>query len=123
MDPDFVKFASSTPEAFSYFRCGGEVYNKGLLRLALRDKAPTAVSLRSSGAPYEAVEQDYMRKSWSYLRAFWCKDSQLEQLGLIDGGLIRKRFARRREILIDSTFLLPVTLVEGWCRANTNRIT
>jgi asparagine synthetase B (glutamine-hydrolysing) len=122
MDYTFLRFSSSVPSYFNVFRCGGEVYNKGLVRLAMRGRASTRVSLRSSGAPYEAVEQDYMRRSWSELVEFWREDSELEGLGLIDAGEIRADLDCPRKVLRRSTFLLPAMLVESWLRFNSSRV-
>jgi asparagine synthetase B (glutamine-hydrolysing) len=122
LDPRFTVFASAIPHQLHWLRCGGEVYNKALLRIALRNSAPPSVSLRSSGAPYEAVEQRYLRRSWDDVVEFWNEPCILEQLGMMNAQRMRATLNNRRDFLRRSTYNLPVMLVESWLRANPDRI-
>lgn len=122
MDQRFLVFASSFRARVNLFRCGGEVYNKALLRLAMRGRAPTSVSLRSAGAPYEAVEQNYLRESWDTVVKFWQADFELVRLGVVDESRLRAELASRAGFMRNSSYNLPLMLVESWLRAHPGRV-
>jgi asparagine synthetase B (glutamine-hydrolysing) len=122
LDARLVDDWHATTRYMRVMRLGGELYGKALLRFALRDRSPIQIWLRSCGSPYEAIEQKYLRESWSQVRAFWSRECILHEMNLVNVDEIRNLMASCRDFLMQSTFILPTILVEAWLRRNVAKV-